>query len=130
MTDARLRADDVRAMEERIVVTVDDEVEQVFQQTRDDPFFFYPGSVSVDVDGQTQRAVHLNPRGYDPATPLTSDEVVRKFVSTVVGAVGVDDADAAAFADYVLTCPDAEPVSNLMSRVATLLAGAAGATGG
>jgi hypothetical protein len=55
--------------------------------------------------------VHTNPRGYDPTIPLTSDEVIAKFRSTVDGCLS--ESGAAELIDLVLNGEQANGVQDI-----------------
>jgi len=83
MTPEKLRDTRIALVEDRITVGLDDEIEDVFLRTREDPFFYYGASIEYDRDGETFRSVHLTPHGYDPDDLLSAEQVIAKFRATV-----------------------------------------------
>ena len=61
--------------------------------------------------GTTHRSLYTNPRGYDPTIPLTPDEVVAKFRSTVDGCL--TEAAASELIDLILRGDEAEGVQDI-----------------
>lgn len=100
MAPEKLSDSRIAEVEKRVVIDYDDEVEQIYQSTKDDAFFYYPASIEFEVDGTKHRSLHTNPRGYDPTIPLTSDEVIAKFRSTVDGCLS--DSDTSELIDLIL----------------------------
>lgn len=82
----------IAAVEERIEITADAEVEALFEATKAQPFFFYPSLVEIEAGGRTHRRLERTPVGYDPARGLTQAEVVAKFHALADDAVGADRA--------------------------------------
>jgi 2-methylcitrate dehydratase PrpD len=111
MTQDRLTDPQIAEVEKRVVIDYDREVEQIYQSTKDDPFFYYPASIEFELDGTTHRSLHTNPRGYDPTIPLTPDEVVAKFRSTVDGCLS--QPDASKLIDLVLHGDEASGVEDI-----------------
>jgi 2-methylcitrate dehydratase PrpD len=93
MTPEKLGDPRIAELEERVRMDYDDEVEEIFLRTRDDAFFYYPASIEFERDGEMHRSLYTNPRGYDPTIPLTPEEVVAKFHSTVDGLLSDDEAE-------------------------------------
>ncbi|HEY2326919.1 MAG TPA: MmgE/PrpD family protein [Gaiellaceae bacterium] len=117
MQPEKLTDPKIAELEVRVQWEVDDEVDQIYLARKDESFFFYPASVTFERDGTAERVLSTNPRGYDPAIPLSQEEVATKFYSTVRGIVS--DADASRVADFVLTAsPDASLSSTM--KVLTL----------
>lgn len=117
MTDDKLRDPAFAEYEEIVEIVEDEEVEEIFQATRRDPFFFYPAAVEIERDGHVYRSVHRNPRGYDTGRPLTRDEVVRKFISSASGLLG--EPAAVALMDRALAFDGTASVAELMSALGT-----------
>jgi 2-methylcitrate dehydratase PrpD len=111
MTPEKLSDARIAEVEKRVVIDYDDEVEEIYQSTKDDPFFYYPASIEFEVDGTKHRSVHTNPRGYDPTIPLTPDEVVAKFRSTVDGCL--TDGEASALIDLILNGEESMGVQDI-----------------
>lgn len=115
MTAEKLSDPTIAALEERVQIDYDDEVEEIYQRTKDDSFFYYPAAIELEHDGQTKRSLYTNPRGYDPTIPLTTEEIVAKFHSTVHGLL--DEDDAAALVDVVLEGSLDTPVRAVTERL-------------
>ena len=106
MTPDKLTDPRIAEVEKRVHIDYDDEVEGIYQATKDDSFFYYPASIEFEIDGKTHRSLYTNPRGYDPTIPLTPDEVVAKFRSTVDGCL--TEAGASELIDLILRGDEAE----------------------
>jgi len=115
MTAEKLADPRIAAVEDRIVVEYDDEIEKMFVATREDAFFYYPSSIDFDLDGSHHRSVHTNPCGYDPNLPLTADEVIAKFRATVGGQL--DEATATAVIEAILHGPADGGVGPIMDLI-------------
>jgi 2-methylcitrate dehydratase PrpD len=115
MTAEKLLDPYIAELEGRVHIDYDDEVEEIYQRTKADSFFYYPAAIEFEQDGRTHRSVYTNPRGYDPTIPLTREELVAKFHSTVDGIL---DADAAAqVVELVLEGPGDTPVSAITKKL-------------
>ncbi len=99
-------------IEQKIHIVVDAEVDEIFEQTKDDDFFFYPAAVTVQSKGRSWRQVVASPRGYDPRRPLTEDEVVAKFLGSAAPVYGA--AQARAMADRILTVENLEQIDSTL----------------
>jgi 2-methylcitrate dehydratase PrpD len=111
MAQEKLNDPRIAEVEKRVLIDYDREVEQIYQATKDDAFFYYPASIEFELDGTKHRSLHTNPRGYDPTIPLTPDEVVAKFLSTVAGRL--PDSDASKLIDLVLNGEKADEVHDI-----------------
>jgi 2-methylcitrate dehydratase PrpD len=116
MQPQRLLDPQIAELENCVEIVVDPEAEAIYQRTCADPFFFYPAVVEVGHGGVQRRSLHTRPRGYDPAQPLTPDQVERKFLGLAAAALGVDE--AAGLAQLILSCPDSAPAAELIRRTA------------
>jgi 2-methylcitrate dehydratase PrpD len=84
MTEDKLMDPRVAALEERLEIIEDPEVDAISDAlTREDPYYFAPISVAIEVDGQEHRRLERTPIGYDPNRALTDAQVVTKFHSMV-----------------------------------------------
>ena len=115
MTAAKLGDPTIAELEERVHIDYDDEVEEIYQRTKADSFFYYPAAIEFEQDGRTHRSLYTNPRGYDPTIPLTRDELVAKFHSTVDGIL--DRATADELVEQVLSAPAETPVTTITERL-------------
>jgi 2-methylcitrate dehydratase PrpD len=115
-TPEKLADPQIAELEERVRIDYDDEVELIYQRTKADSFFYYPASIEFELDGETKRSLYTNPRGYDPTIPLTPEEIVAKFHSTVDSVLG-DDA-ATRIVDVVLEGPLDTSVATLTEQLA------------
>ncbi len=106
VSEAGVRSAALADLESKIDIVVDDEVDEIFEQTKNDDFFFYPAAVTVVSGGQTLRRVVTSPRGYDPRRPLTEAEVVDKFIGSAAPVCG--EASARAIAARVLAVEDVD----------------------
>jgi 2-methylcitrate dehydratase PrpD len=86
----------IRAIEDRVRVTADPEVDRIFHATNEDDFFFYPAAVRITTGAATHRRLEESPRGYDLRRALTPGEVVAKFIGNAAGVIGRDRAEEAA----------------------------------
>jgi 2-methylcitrate dehydratase PrpD len=116
MTPQRLADARIAAVEERVVVGPDEEVERIFVATREDAFFYYPASIEFDTATEHVRTLHTSPRGYDPTNPLTPDEVVAKFRATV--REQLDETATSQLIDSVLNGPADAGVEAIMEPLA------------
>jgi 2-methylcitrate dehydratase PrpD len=115
MTAEKLDDPAIAELEQRVQIGYDDEVEAIYQRTKDDSFFYYPAAIEFEQDGQTHRSLYTNPRGYDPTLPLTREELVAKFHSTVDGIL--DDSAAHEVVEVVLGGPLDTPVAAITERL-------------
>jgi 2-methylcitrate dehydratase PrpD len=116
LTPQKLKSPALAALEEIVELVPDNEVDAIFEQTKADPFYFSPAAVEIDHNGRTYRCVNRSPRGYDAdRRPLTTEEVVRKFRSTVAGVV--DDDTATTIADRALAFGEQSTVIELTAPV-------------
>jgi 2-methylcitrate dehydratase PrpD len=111
MTQEKLDDPHIAEVEQRVFIDYDDEVEKIYQATKDDSFFYYPASIEFDVDGTRHRSVYTNPRGYDPTIPLTPAEVIAKFRSTVDGCL--TEATTSELIDLILRGDEAQGVQDI-----------------
>jgi len=86
----------IAALEKKIEISVDPKVEQIFNATKDDEFFYYPASVTVTAGGKDYHRLEKSPRGYDLRRGLTAEEVIAKFVDNSTAAIGRSAAEEAA----------------------------------
>jgi 2-methylcitrate dehydratase PrpD len=115
MTAEKLADPYIASLEERVVIDYDDEVEEIYQRTKADAFFYYPASIEFDRGGEHHRSLYTNPRGYDPTLPLTTDEIVAKFRSSVDGLLGA--AAVEQVIDTVLQAPLDTPVAAVTDQL-------------
>jgi 2-methylcitrate dehydratase PrpD len=115
MTVEKLADPTIAELEQRVQIDYDDEVEAIYQCTKGDSFFYYPAAIEFDQDGQTHRSLYTNPRGYDPTLPLSQEELVAKFHSTVEGIL--ERAAADEVVEVVLGAPLDTPVTAIMQRL-------------
>lgn len=78
----------IASLEERIEVVEDPRVEELFHATKEDDFFFYPSAVTLTVGGEDLYKFESSPRGYDSRRPLSTDDVIRKFLGNAVDVIG------------------------------------------
>lgn len=114
MTPEKLVDPVIADLEERVQIDYDDEVEEIYQRTKGDSFFYYPAAIELERDGETKRSLHTNPRGYDPTIPLTGEELVAKFHSTVGGLLP----DSERIVELVLEGAVDTPLAELTGRLA------------
>jgi 2-methylcitrate dehydratase PrpD len=112
LSEAGLRDPQLAAIEKKIDLVVDDEVDEIFERTKDDDYFFYPAAVTVDRGGRSYRRVVASPRGYDPRRPLSESEVVAKFVGCAKPVYG--EATARAIAERVLGAESLEQLDSAL----------------
>jgi 2-methylcitrate dehydratase PrpD len=101
LSDAGVTRRDLADVERKIEIVIDDEVDEIFERTKNDDFFFYPAAVTVEAGGHSYRRLVTSPRGYDPRRPLTQGEVIDKFVGSVSPVY--DEVHARAIAARVLS---------------------------
>lgn len=95
LSDDMLNDERVAEVESRVVMSSDQRVEELFERTKDDMFFFYPSSVELVLkDGRRIEQMVTSPLGYDPNRALTHDQVIDKFRSVVEPVVGEDGAQS------------------------------------
>lgn len=116
MTPEKLADPQIAELEGRVEIDYDDEVEEIYQRTLAESFFYYPASIELQLDHGIERSLYTNPRGYDPTIPLTIDEIVAKFHSTVAGVL--EKRDAARLADLVLEGQGETPVRSITTLLA------------
>lgn len=79
LTSEAINDPELARVADRVHLGTSDEIEDIAGQTRDDPFFFYPASLTLKAGAEEDTALSTSPRGYDPSTPLSAEEVVEKF---------------------------------------------------
>ena len=112
LSEAGVNDPQLADIERKLHIVVDAEVDEIFEQTKDDDFFFYPAAVTVQSKGRSWRQVVASPRGYDPRRPLTEDEVVAKFLGSAAPVYG--EAQARAMADRILTVENLEQIDSTL----------------
>jgi 2-methylcitrate dehydratase PrpD len=110
LSEAGIHDQQLADIENKIHLVVDAEVDEIFERTKDDDFFFYPAAVTVETAAGTYRQVVASPRGYDPRRPLTEDEVVAKFLGSAAPVYG--DAQASAIAERILAVEQLEEIDS------------------
>jgi 2-methylcitrate dehydratase PrpD len=91
LTPAKLVDPDIAAMEARIEIWNDPEVDDAsVVLTRADRDYIQPASVEVKANGQVYRWLEINPVGVDPKRGLTQEQIEAKFRSLVDGIVSRD----------------------------------------
>ncbi|MBI2986719.1 MAG: MmgE/PrpD family protein [Deltaproteobacteria bacterium] len=107
----------IAALEERVELVLDPEVQEIFEaQKRDDPFFFVPCAVEVECRGRSYRRLERTPFGYDPKRGLTQEQVVAKFRTLVDGVLSEAQADRAV--EWVFGLDNGSKVADLSSLFA------------
>lgn len=115
MTPEKLASPLIAELEERVHIDYDDEVETIYTATKDDSFFYYPASIELEHEGELRRSVYTNPRGYDPTIPLSLEEIIAKFRSTVGGLLA--DGAAATVVDLTLEGEGSGSVAPIMETL-------------
>ena len=115
LSEAGLRDPQLADIEKKIAIVVDDEIDEIFERTKDDDYFFYPAAVTVDCGGRSYRRVVASPRGYDPRRPLSESEVVAKFIGCAAPVYG--EALARAIADRILAAETLERVDSALFAI-------------
>lgn len=85
-----------RALEGKVRIVADAEVDRIFEATKEDDFFFYPSAIRIVAGGREVRRLERSPRGYDLRRALGAEEVVAKFVGNAAGLLGHSRAAEAA----------------------------------
>jgi 2-methylcitrate dehydratase PrpD len=86
----------IAALEAKVELVFDAEVQQIFEATKEDDFFFYPSKVAVEAAGRRHERLERTPRGYDLNRGLTEDEVLRKFLGNCGPVLGAEVAQRVA----------------------------------
>ena len=85
----------VADLEGRVDLVYDDEeVQSIYEATKDDDYFFHPAAVTVVTGGAAHRRLERTPRGYDPNRRLTTKDVVNKFCAGVEAMIDPESAEA------------------------------------
>jgi 2-methylcitrate dehydratase PrpD len=115
LSDAGVHDRELADVERKIEIVVDDEVDEIFERTKDDDFFFYPAAVTVKGGGRFYRRVVSSPRGYDPRRPLTESEVVDKFIGSTAPVCG--EGSARVLAARLLAIENADRVDSALFSI-------------
>lgn len=83
----------IEELEAKVEIFSDPEIEEIFETTKTNQFFYYPAVVEIDVGGQTYRRLERSPVGYDIERDLTPEQLVEKFLGLASDVVGRDAAE-------------------------------------
>lgn len=101
LSDTTLNDERVAELESRVTMVEDPVIEEIFERTKSDTYFFYPSSVELVLkDGSRIRRLETSPLGYDPSRPLTQDQVLDKFRDLVEPVLGKESVTA--LLDWIL----------------------------
>lgn len=101
----------IAALEDKVEIGFDQDVEDLFERTKADEFFYYPAAVTVTTKGKEHYRMEKSPRGYDLRRGLNTDEVIAKFIDNASTVISRDAAKRSA--DLLMNLESLDSVEKL-----------------
>jgi 2-methylcitrate dehydratase PrpD len=116
--ESRLGDPSLSKLQEMVTLHTDPEITDIFERTKEIPFFFYPTKIKITRrgGGPVWEKIITHPMGYDPGTPLTPEEVRDKFISMGEAVLGLKHCEEVLeVANRLETVTDLRALTNLIA---------------